>query len=763
MKTIFCFILLIFSTQNLTSSEDFKYTTYHSQSTPKVYLNRNIDYYCQRLNLSKEVEISEITIGFFSNKKNTTAELKIFGEEGQQSIPRNEINIIEPIRIEKRNKGYEQITIKLNKKLLISDLQFFIVVSDLSNGLYILTDDYESSVLCSNVQDIFTGQYLKSKNDIWEYTNYNFDITIKGNYVEKDEEEYYFEEKTKDLFSIEDLQKINSSKFNNLTIFDIDNDGSNEITVNNQIYYYDKLNKKYKLSKLSSYLDQKSILNYYNDYNFDGKIDLLQVIQDSLDIKYFKYQLKFTYSITQPKIRVENYNLEKTKRISSFQLSDLNNDNFIDFIVTQSDTLDQLPNLIILNNGKSFVEIQISDKINFSFNGEFAVVDKLVTRDKSSKNILLIDNNGKYETWELKENLKFKLIDQKGSNKKSNTDSDSIMAIIYDYDYIVDNPTEESEIITANKYVKLTKNEEVKNKRINGKNISEKYEQNEDERVTQWCVNNTGLALGDLDNNKKKDIFYFVGKSCYNNNLFINPNTNTSSSYKLINRTIINSTCNLGKDGIFSDYNEDGKLDLFSFRDKEFVILKNTNTNSNNWIVLKDKQGELFKNGDYIKLYLKDKVLDQELSFNNAWLFQSPNEIHFGLLDEDRVDSVLISDVKGNNYIFKNLDVNKVNYLPENRTKILDNYSVEYKCFPNPFTSDIKIDVISNIFKHIKISIEDINGNEIKELFNEKQKNQKINLDWDGRDKNNQIVPTGTYFVILMYKNYIFSNKIIKN
>lgn len=82
---------------------------------------------------------------------------------------------------------------------------------------------------------------------------------------------------------------------------------------------------------------------------------------------------------------------------------------------------------------------------------------------------------------------------------------------------------------------------------------------------------------------------------------------------------------------------------------------------------------------------------------------------------------------------------------PIERKKI--NTAVEVKSFPNPFNSDISIQIDPRETMVITVSFYDINGRLITTLL----RNQKIYgtkyLKWDGRNENMDKVPSGVYFV----------------
>ena len=81
--------------------------------------------------------------------------------------------------------------------------------------------------------------------------------------------------------------------------------------------------------------------------------------------------------------------------------------------------------------------------------------------------------------------------------------------------------------------------------------------------------------------------------------------------------------------------------------------------------------------------------------------------------------------------------------------------------YPNPFNSSTKIYYEVPSSGHVKIDIIDINGRLINTIVNNVQKAGNYVSYWDGKNKNEMIVPSGVYMCVLETKNFITSNKLI--
>ena len=80
-------------------------------------------------------------------------------------------------------------------------------------------------------------------------------------------------------------------------------------------------------------------------------------------------------------------------------------------------------------------------------------------------------------------------------------------------------------------------------------------------------------------------------------------------------------------------------------------------------------------------------------------------------------------------------------------------------CYPNPFNSVISIMFFIPVEDEVKISVYNILGERVFR-DNHEAKPGLTTLNWDGRDRNGQNLPTGLYFYHLSAGNKQMMNKI---
>lgn len=91
----------------------------------------------------------------------------------------------------------------------------------------------------------------------------------------------------------------------------------------------------------------------------------------------------------------------------------------------------------------------------------------------------------------------------------------------------------------------------------------------------------------------------------------------------------------------------------------------------------------------------------------------------------------------------------------ENRyeTKLPTDYDIKQN-YPNPFNSQTRISYIITEGSNVELTIYDITGKRIKNLFTGYQPPGSYEINWDGLDEDNSIVSSGVYFLKLSAKSF---------
>jgi hypothetical protein len=95
-------------------------------------------------------------------------------------------------------------------------------------------------------------------------------------------------------------------------------------------------------------------------------------------------------------------------------------------------------------------------------------------------------------------------------------------------------------------------------------------------------------------------------------------------------------------DAVWVDFDNDGKLDIATFENRHFRLLRNTIQAGNNYIELDFDQQDAMAIGGTVTAYCKDLKYTQQVTSGRGALMQQPLRLHFGLDKSASVDSIVV-------------------------------------------------------------------------------------------------------------------------
>ncbi len=165
------------------------------------------------------------------------------------------------------------------------------------------------------------------------------------------------------------------------------------------------------------------------------------------------------------------------------------------------------------------------------------------------------------------------------------------------------------------------------------------------------------------------------------------------------------------------DYDEDGDYDLFTGSSEKIFYYTNDGDNLNPaWNLVTDKfLNQTF--GGYATPFFID-------------------------LDNDTDNDLLIGNVKGGFYYFENTTITGI------VSEEIQPDDFNLRAFPNPFNNQVQITI--NLFKseEITVSIFNVLGQKLSQLFKGFMFLGKNQLTWDGKNDKKKSLPSGNYFVV---------------
>ena len=114
--------------------------------------------------------------------------------------------------------------------------------------------------------------------------------------------------------------------------------------------------------------------------------------------------------------------------------------------------------------------------------------------------------------------------------------------------------------------------------------------------------------------------------------------------------------------------------------------------------------------------------------------------------------------------ISNNISVN-INFLTQYDLNINDEYPIAnnieiLSCFPNPFNPSILLEYKIGKRNHVRLDVYNILGKKVKSLVEQVQEAGNYNTKWDGKNRFNKPLPSGTYFLKIQSDEYCMVKKI---
>jgi len=708
MKIIIIIITLI-CTYILNSQETINHYNEDSQLTYKYKFEK----IAERFEFKSKSILKKI-IFKCEGKKGSTANITIYGDEGGNSIPLFEKEIIPSISFTKKTNQYEWIEIELNN-ILINEKQIFVVIENYENSIKVVTSQEPKEELCkSDDCGDFTYQSIYI-NNIWKraYGAYLFDLEIES-----------LETKKIKIFSLTNLNENYINGINQISIADINNDQLEDIITNKSILINkDNMNFEDELIADSSENSTRIVLDINNDDNYD--------------IVSFSHDSSFTNRIFINKIDFFDtltIDLPNFKFIESFSFNDYNRDGKQDIA-------------IITNNENGSTLFLLKNKEN-----SFVIEEKFELAPVISIQYVDLNRDGIKELLINYVNVDFDIYDYQNNELKSYTNEKSSELTTLNAGILLadlDNNSN-NEIISIHQYDENLIDINLNN--FKRTSILDKLLMN-----IEYDQESFSSVVGDLNNDGLKDIFLTTRCECRKVKLL--HQTKNDGFIDISNKSGL-VKFSLGLDGIFSDLNNDGLPELISINSEKLMIFENKLENKNNYIKIDTKGKSISK-----IIAKKDSNLFTTEMYNNGRgiRIQESNIALIGISNNYKIDSLILQNEE-EQIIIENIDANKIynvnDYKSKNEITPISDFNASI--FPNPFNKKVSFDVTLNEIGKLKIGIYSEIGDLVKLVTNKDVVKGIYNFTWDGKNEFDNEITSGLYFYKIELNNKIIKNKLIK-
>jgi len=283
--------------------------------------------------------------------------------------------------------------------------------------------------------------------------------------------------------------------------------------------------------------------------------------------------------------------------------------------------------------------------------------------------------------------------------------------------------------------------------------------------------NSFGSSLGDIDNDGDLDIFIanaFTGSSRTTNYLYINNGDGTFFRDTGIVATDLGWTYGCA----FGDFNKDGWLDLFlakCFNENENNTLYKNNGGGNNWITLNLEGIISNKTAIGAEVKLKTTIFGnsfwqtRRVAGQNGYCGQNL-QLHFGLGDALKIDSLVIKWPSGIKQNVDGLDINEFHSIVEDTNVVSVNFEPVQsphgfflqQNYPNPFNPTTTISFSLSEFSFASLMIYDVLGKKVATLVNSYLEPGRYEKEFNAGE-----LTSGIYFYTLTTKNNIATKKLL--
>lgn len=728
----FLFIILfsatLFSAKSVYTQDTLR--NYNPEHSFLNYTLGNALYYLSRYDLPAPGFVKQIRVSLNGTGDGTVS---LFGHEGGSAFGEVKQHLIEPIPFSKTEGGVEFIDFVLDEPVWLDNHQFFVVIDISDSDLQLRTDFIGQSPACSSTSG---GTYYPTVIAVpaehqfypylWTTNSRGLVIDVIMEFPIK-ESPYYFVDVTEEMGI-----PLNISS-NTVAWGDYNNSGYLDLLVGGRLF---KNNNGESFTEVTNDLGILGSArgNAFIDINNNGLPDII-IFHNENHLYINNGDETFTHSVLP---------IPTFPSLSSFSFADLNHDGYPDLFIGQlwGSYPVPMPNYLFFNDGENGFTDETTriypeyDGTN-NFPGNTACnPDNSNTwisggnRNRRSRGSQFVDfnNNGHLDLYVANYFLER---DELHLNDGEGNFTNIITQTNLDF-----NPGGGSSHGTGVDWVDYNNNGfmDLLATRLahpwgvdlfNHKGTT-LYKNTGEPDYNFQIVENSGIQFeethaggtwGDINNDGLQDLIITTFYGCRYIDLYTQKSDNTfeNKTFEYGLQGIVT-----GRDAVFVDFNNDGKLDLCVGNENRFRLYKNTKPmEDKNWIQI-DLQAVNSNHhaiGARVSLTAGGQTYTQEVSAGRGVTMQKPYRLFFGIGQASRADEIVITWPDGNTDIFINMNANNIYLLKEGEgnnvidEKLPDKISV----YPNPANTILNIDSEKNIDK---IEIYNITGNLIFSINN---------------------------------------------
>ena len=221
------------------------------------------------------------------------------------------------------------------------------------------------------------------------------------------------------------------------------------------------------------------------------------------------------------------------------------------------------------------------------------------------------------------------------------------------------------------------------------------------------------------------------------------------------------------------DYDMDGLLDIYcpSLQYGSLVYHNLGLEITNNWVGFdlwgtKSNKDAL---GTWVTLYAGGMKLVRYTKAARTWKVQDNPYVHFGIDQATSIDSVVIRWPMGDVQVLTDVVINQYHKIEEPSGTFVENLQdlqvpeqmALKQNYPNPFNPMTRIEYHLSKSAEVNLVIYDVTGSEIITLVKDYKSAGHYSINWDGRDSQGNLLPSGVYIYRLITGDFVESKKMV--
>jgi len=713
---------------------------YHNPLSKLVYYHRDdIALQAARFVLQRPGSVMGVKVTLGGPSADGRAVVHLYGHEGGLSAPLLERDLMQAVTIRKTHPGVETIEVLLPQPVMLANNQFFVALDHIDSGVTLLSDRAPKLPSCASSTDNFYYQFIRYSGGRWEWGTYAYAIDVIVEYMNSNRAAKGFINVTGEMGIADSLLHNRSMAWG-----DFDGDGYQDFMVDGHLYHNDQ-GKGFSDITAASGIVGSPQANLFIDIDNDRRQDILFLgtgNRERGNSALFINRGDGRFSPTPLKIPA-------LAKPTACAIADVDGNGYLDVFIGQGDAAHPAGNLLLVNDG----HLGFIDKTSWIYGekplqGECSGAQWVDYNNDGRLDLFVSRGAGCSELWKnvadsvyidvatrtlvtypASECVNGSGADWRDYNNDGNVDL--LLPVTSDARALVRTGSSHTTAIYLNSGAPDY---------ILSSSASAAVEYEEQHAAGIW---------GDADNDSHQDFLTTTACPCR----FLDLYTQTPDHrFELKTAEYGISSLAGGGDAVWVDFDNDGKLDIATFDDGRFRLLRNTVQSGNNYIELDLGQTDAAALGSTVTVYCQGIVYTRQMTSGRGALMQPPSRLHFGLEGRSTVDSIVVQRTHGGApESFGPFAANDL-YLLRPRSDAGSQQQAAVTAlhaFPNPFTTELSIAYTLRADDHVLLQIFSVDGKLVHVLIDADMKAGEHTVTWKALDDQGKRLPPTTYIYSL--------------